>query len=62
MFPRQFEEIARQRTQEMRSHVHLAARPASSSAPGRRNFATIRSYTGWSIVQIGLRIAIPGGR
>ena len=60
MIPRQLEEIARQRTQEMRSQARPASRLASTPAPGRGNFATIRRHTGWSLVQIGLRIAASG--
>ena len=62
MIPRQFDEIARQRTQEMRSQAYPVSRPASGPARGRRNFAAIRNHTGWSLVQIGLRIAASAGR
>jgi hypothetical protein len=61
MIPRQLEEIARQRTQEMRSQARQVSRPARGSARERRNFAAIRKHTGWSLVQIGLRIAASGG-
>jgi len=71
MIPRQIDEIARQHTQLMRlpasqasqaSQASPVGRSGRSTAGGRRALASIRNHTGWSLVQIGLRIAESGGR
>ncbi len=58
MFPSQMNEMARQYTNEL-SERSRTVRPA----PRRRGEAgTIRQHTGWTLVQIGLRIVASAAR
>jgi hypothetical protein len=58
MFPSQINQMARQHTNELRERPRTA-RPA----PRRHGEAgTIRRHTGWTLVQIGLRIAASATR
>lgn len=62
MIPRQLDELARQRTQLLRSEPQPVSRLVERSTHGRRNAHTLRKRTGWSLVEIGLRIAESGGQ
>jgi hypothetical protein len=57
MYPRQLEQLARQRTRELR-----AGTPTRIAATARRPKKPLRSQTGWALVSIGLRIAASGNR
>ncbi|HEX5189543.1 MAG TPA: hypothetical protein VFW16_08385 [Streptosporangiaceae bacterium] len=58
MFPSQINQMARQHANELRERP-ATARPA----PRRRGEAgAIRQHTGWTLVQIGLRIAASATR
>jgi hypothetical protein len=58
MYPRLLEEIARDRTETLRSQ----ARQRSGATVSRRRSGGIRRHTGWTLVMIGLRIAESAGR
>jgi hypothetical protein len=52
MHPHQMEQIARQRTGELRAQAHLARRHVQPAGP--RN--SVRHRAGWTLVEIGLRL------
>ena len=56
MFPRQLDEMARDRTQMLRSQAQQL------SAPRHQRRHAIRRRTGWTLVMIGLRIAETASR
>jgi hypothetical protein len=53
MHPYQMEQLAGQRAQELRAQAHLARRHVQH--PGPRN--SVRHRAGWTLVEIGLRLA-----
>jgi hypothetical protein len=53
MHPFQMEQIVSQHTEELRAQAHLARRHVQY--PGPRN--SVRHRAGWTLVQIGLRLA-----
>jgi len=61
MFPNQVNALARQYTRELneRSRQPKQTRPA---ARAHGEVGAIRKNTGWTLVQIGLRIAAPASR
>jgi len=58
MYPRLLEEIARDRTEMLRSQ----ARQRSGETVRRNRSGRIRRRTGWTLVMIGLRLAESAGR
>jgi hypothetical protein len=64
MFPNQVSALARQYTRELNERSRQP-RPATrpGRAPGTRGeVGAIRKNAGWTLVQIGLRIAAPASR
>jgi hypothetical protein len=57
MFPRQLDEVARQRMQQPGPQAGLGR----AAARGRGESRRIRRHTGWTLVAIGLRLAGSGG-
>jgi hypothetical protein len=53
MYPHQIEQMVSQRTDELRAQAHLARRHVQR--PGPRN--SVRHRAGWTLVEIGLRLA-----
>jgi hypothetical protein len=53
MHPHQLEQIAGQHTAELRAQAHLARRHVQR--PGPRN--SVRHRAGWTLVELGLRLA-----
>jgi hypothetical protein len=58
MYSRSLEQLASQRSRELRG----PARPARSAAPAGMRGKPIRRHTGWALVSIGLRLAESGSR
>jgi hypothetical protein len=58
MFPRQLDEVARDRTETLRSR----ARRRSGETVRRNRTRGIRRHTGRTLVMVGLRIAESAGR
>lgn len=58
MFSRQLEQLAQQRSNELKA----TTRSLQAGATGRRTRQPIRSQTGWALVAIGLRLAESGSR
>ncbi len=58
MFPSQINELARQSANMLTERP----RPASPAAKRRGEASAIRQHTGWTLVQIGLRIAASASR
>lgn len=58
MFPSQMNEMARQHTNAMTER----ARTVRPAARRRGEAGSIRQHTGWTLVQIGLRIAASATR
>lgn len=57
MYSRQLEDLARQRSRELRGPARRKAAPTTARAQ-----RPLRSLTGWALVWIGLRIAESGSR
>jgi hypothetical protein len=68
MYPRQLEQLARQRPSELRATTHPgrpARRISSAASPAATRHEPrkpIRSHTGWALVALGLKIAESGSR
>jgi hypothetical protein len=58
MFPSQMNELARQSVNMLTARP----RPANPVAKRRGEASAIRQHTGWTLVQIGLRIAASASR
>jgi len=58
MYSRSLEQLASQRSRELR----CPAMPARSAAPARTPGKPIRRHTGWALISIGLRLAESGSR
>jgi hypothetical protein len=64
MFPNQVNALARQYTRELNErpgHPRQATQIKPAPRP-RGEVGAIRKNTGWTLVQIGLRIAMPASR
>ena len=53
MHPYQMEQIVSQHTEELRAQAHLARRHVQRPGPGN----SVRHRAGWTLVEIGLRLA-----
>ncbi|MDR2988575.1 MAG: hypothetical protein LBV34_27450 [Nocardiopsaceae bacterium] len=64
MFPNQVSTLARQYTRELdeRSRQSRPERQVARAPRTRGEVGAIRKNTGWTLVQIGLRIAAPASR
>ena len=60
MYSRQLEQIASQRTTELRAARAATASPAPATPARQRK--PIRTRTGWALVAVGLRLAASGSR
>ncbi len=59
MYSRQLEQLASQRSRELRTTAGRPDRPARRS---RAHAGPLRRQTGWALVSLGLRIAESGSR
>ena len=62
MNSRQLEQLARLRTSEVTARGGGAARSVPADARRSPRTRRIRHRAGWTLIQIGLRIAEPAGR
>lgn len=62
MYPRQLEQLARQRPGELAATTRGTRSQASPAASGSQPRKVLRSQTGWALVALGLRIAESGRR
>ncbi|MGN6791156.1 MAG: hypothetical protein ACTHJW_02070 [Streptosporangiaceae bacterium] len=58
MYSRQLEQLAKQRSTELRATTRSARRARPARTQGR----LLRRHTGWALVSIGLRLAESGNR
>ncbi|MGN6791323.1 MAG: hypothetical protein ACTHJW_02920 [Streptosporangiaceae bacterium] len=61
MFPNQVDALARQYTRELQQQSQQV-RHVMPAAKKRAEAGAIRKHTGWTLVQIGLRIAASASR
>jgi len=61
MNPYAMEQIARQRTAEVRAQT-ARTRPTARNRPASRRSQPVRNLTGWALIQIGLALVTSSAR